>query len=118
MPSEIGVRNFAEFWPVYLRAHSHPGNRAFHYAATLLAFTSFILTLVTGNGWYLLGGLLASTGLAWSGHRLFQGGHPLVFSRPVWLLWAVGCELRMFTLALTGRLHGELDKYSIASDDP
>jgi hypothetical protein len=61
---------------------------------------------------------LVSTGLAWSGHRLFQGGHPLVFSRPVWLLWAVGCELRMFTLALTGRLRGELDKYSIASDDP
>jgi hypothetical protein len=111
MSSEFGARNFAEFRPVYLRAHSHPGTRAFHYAATLLAFTSFILTLVTGNGWYLLGGLLVSTGL-------FQGGHPLVFSRPVWLLWAVGCELRMFTLALTGRLRGELDKYSIASDDP
>jgi hypothetical protein len=118
MSSEFGARNFAEFRPVYLRAHSHPGTRAFHYAATLLAFTSFILTLVTGNGWYLLGGLLVSTGLAWSGHCLFQCGHPLVFSRPVWLLWAVGCELRMFILALTGRLRGELDKYSIASDDP
>ena len=118
MSSEIGVRNLVEFWPVYLRAHSHPGTRAFHYAATLLGFTSFTLTLVTGNGWYLLGGLLFSTGLAWSGHRLFQGGHPLVFSHPVWLLWAVGCELRMFTLALTGKLRGELDKYSIASDDP
>lgn len=118
MSSEIRVRNLVEFWPVYLRTHSHPGTRAFHYAATLLAFTSFILTLLTGNGWYLLGGLLFSTILAWSGHRLFQGGHPLVFSRPVWLLWAVGCELRMFTLALTGRLRGELDKHGIASGDP
>ena len=118
MSSEIGVRNLVEFWPVYLRAHSHPGTRAFHYAATLLAFTNFILTLVTGNGWYLLGGLLVSTGLAWSGHRLFQGGHPLVFSHPVWLLWAVGCELRMFTLALTGKLRGELDKHGIASGNP
>ena len=118
MSSEIGVRNLVEFWPVYLRAHSHPGTRAFHYAATLLGFTSFILTLVTGNGWYLLGGLLVSTGLAWSGHRLFQGGHPLVFSHPVWLLWAVGCELRMFTLALTGKLRGELDKHGIASGNP
>jgi Protein of unknown function (DUF962) len=52
MPSEIGVRNLVEFWPVYLRAHSHPGTRAFHYAATLLAFTSFILTPLTGNGWF------------------------------------------------------------------
>jgi hypothetical protein len=117
MSNEIGARNLVEFWPVYLRAHSHPGTRAFHYAATLLGLTSFILTLVTGNGWYLLGGLLASTGLAWSGHRLFQGGHPLVFSRPVWLLWAVECELRMCSLALTGKLRGEFDKYSIASDD-
>ena len=118
MSSEIGVRNLVEFWPVYLRAHSHPGTRAFHYAATLLAFTSFILTLLTGNGWYLLSGLLVSTSLAWSGHRLFQGGHPLVFSQPVWLLWAVGCELHMFTLALTGRLRGEPDKHGIASGDP
>jgi hypothetical protein len=45
MSSEIGVRNLVEFWPVYLRAHSHPGTRAFRYVATLLAFTSFILTL-------------------------------------------------------------------------
>ena len=93
--------SFAEFWPVYLRAHANPTCRALHYAASACGIAALALTLLTGSGWWLLAGLVMSYGFAWVGHYRHENNVPLTFTHPWWSLVA---DYRMFLLWLTGAL--------------
>lgn len=104
---------FADFWPVYLKAHNHPGTRAFHYAATAAGVGIAVFAVVSGQYWYFLLCPLAGYAMAWVGHRIYQGDNPLVLSRPSRAIWAAACDLRMCGYALTGRLRGELERHAI-----
>jgi hypothetical protein len=95
------ISSFAEFWPIYLRAHAHPTCRALHYAASISGLGALALVLATGSGWWLLGGLLLSYGFAWAGHFKVEHNVPLTFAHPWWSLIA---DYRMFLLWLMGQL--------------
>ena len=109
------AERFADFWPIYLRAHNHPGTRAFHYAATAGGVAIAAAAVLSAQYWLFLLCPLAGYAIAWVGHRLYQGDNPLVLSRPSRALWAAACDLRMCGYAVTGRLRGELERLAITS---
>jgi hypothetical protein len=107
--------DFNEFWLLYLREHREPGVRVCHYVATVVGAGLFTVGVVWGPLWLLLLVLPAGYGLAWFGHRVFQGNNPVVASRPSKAIWGAGCDLRMCWLALLGRLGPELARAGISA---
>ena len=98
-------RSFAEFWPFYLREHSRPRTRAFHYAGTSLVVIIAVAALVTGNWWLLLAMPLAGYAFAWASHALIERNRPATFTYP---LWSLGADFKMWWLWLTGGIDNEL----------
>ena len=104
LPRDLG--SFAEFWPVYLGEHDCPRCRSLHYAAAASVLVIVGWALWTQRWWWLLMAPVAAYGLAWLGHACFERNRPATWVYPWWSLRA---EWRMFRLALTGRLRGELE---------
>ena len=108
--TELVADEFEQFWLLYLREHWEPGVRAFHYLATLTGAGLFVYGLVWGPLWLLLLVVPVGYGLAWFGHRVFQGNNPVVLAQPSKAIWGARCDLRMCRLALTFRLRPELER--------
>lgn len=102
-------RDYNDYWLAYLRAHSKPATRAFHYLATGLGFGFGIAALMLRNPWIALGAFITGYPIAIGSHYLVQGNKPLVH-RP---LWGAISDLRMCFLALTGRLGREYKRLGI-----
>lgn len=73
---------FAEFWPRYLQAHSHPQTRAMHVAGTLLGTTLVIAAVATRKPWLAAAGLAAGYAPAWLSHALIERNRPETFRAP------------------------------------
>lgn len=99
-------RSFSEFWPFYLREHSRPETRAFHYAGTSIVVLVALAAFFTGSFWLLLVMPLAGYGFAWASHAGIERNRPATFTYPAWSLAA---DFKMWWLWLTGRLRSELD---------
>ncbi len=111
------IERYSDFWLHYLREHSRPATRAWHYVGTTLALGLVVLAAVTGNPWWLLGSLVAGYGFAWAGHALAEHNHPATFT---YAAWSFVSDLRMFALFVTGRLGPELERArrDPKADDP
>ncbi len=101
------IQTYGEFWPFYLSQHSHPANRALHIIGT--AAGAVLLTGgITVFDWRLIGAApVAGYAFAWAGHAFIERNRPATFTYPVWSLVS---DLRLFGLALTGRLGAELKR--------
>jgi len=60
--------NFANFWPVYVRAHSRPGTRAIHLAGTLAGWMLLVASVTLQRWWCIALALVVSYALAWISH--------------------------------------------------
>lgn len=86
-------KSFAEFYPFYLGEHSNAVCRRLHFVGTSLSLLFLLALLVTGNGWYLLAGLVCGYAFAWVGHFGFEKNRPASFKRPLyslmgdWMMW-------------------------------
>lgn len=95
------MKSFAEFWPFYLKEHSHPANRRLHFVGTLLVHLILIYSLVTQQ-WMLLWALpVLGYGFAWVGHFVIEKNRPATFTHP---LWSLAGDFKMFYLMLFGKL--------------
>ena len=91
------MKNFEEFWPFYLKEHSSPLNRKFHFVGTSLVHVIFFYIFVTGNVRFFW--LLPLTGytFAWIGHFIIEKNRPATFTYP---LWSLRGDFKMFYLML------------------
>lgn len=101
---------YAEFWPFYLREHSRPATRAFHYVGTALGLACVLYGLSTGNFWWLLGLPLCGYFFAWVSHFTVERNRPATFTYP---LWSLVSDFRMFFLFVAGRLEPELRRAGV-----
>jgi len=92
---------YGDFFDFYLMEHRDPRCRALHYAGSITGLACLVLFAVTINPWFLVVGLVAGYGPAWTGHFLFEKNRPATFRYPV---WSFVSDFRMLWLWLTDRL--------------
>ena len=102
--------SFAEFWPLYLRAHAAEGNRVLHAVGTLCGTGLFLGGLFLGRWGWCLAGVGAGYGLGFLGHFTIEGNRPLSFRHP---LWSFVSDYRMVFQMLAGNLEAELRKAGV-----
>ena len=107
MTDEPRYRTFREFWPYYLSEHANPATRAVHLLGTGAAAACLIALAVTGDLRLLPVALVVGYGPAWLSHLLIEKNRPATFRYPVMSLFG---DLRMFVLACSGRLSGEVER--------
>ena len=106
----------SDLWQPYLEAHSLPTTRAVHYVATVWGVGWSLAGFFMFNLWFILAAIVGGYTLAAGSHFIFERrkGYepwkPLVFPHTV---LAAGCAFRMFYMAVTGRLGGELQRLEI-----
>ncbi len=100
---------YAEFWPIYLRAHRDARTRAVHYAGSLLALACLALACVVD--WrFAIAAPLVGYAFAWTAHFGIEGNKPATFGHP---LWSLASDFRMLALGLTGRLGPHLARAGV-----
>ena len=95
------IASLSEFYPFYLSEHSNRTCRRLHFIGSTGVILCVVMFLVTLNGWWLLGTLLAGYGAAWIGHFVFEKNRPATFSYP---LWSLACDWLMYRDMLRGRV--------------
>ena len=101
------ISTFEDFWPHYVHAHRDPVNRALHYVGTTAALGAVAAAAVTMNPAWLLVAPVAGYGPAWLGHFVFEKNKPATFEHP---LWSLRGDLRMYSLALRGKMAAEVER--------
>ena len=99
------LKSFEEFWPFYVREHSHPTNRTLHFIGNSLGLVCLALVFAIGNLWFLPLGLVAGYGFAWVGHFFIERNKPASFKYP---LWSFRADWKMWALILTGQMEPEV----------
>ena len=95
---------FEEFWPYYVREHSHPMCRAFHFVGSTLVLGVLVASIWFGP-WLLLAAPIVGYGFAWFSHFTIERNRPATFKYPLWSLIA---DWKMWFLMLIGRMQPEV----------
>ena len=99
------IATYTEFWPYYLRQHSHRACRGLHYVGTTIAIVLFVIHIADGNPLYFLAAIVSGYAFAWIGHFFIEHNRPATFTFPMWSLYS---DFRMYAFAITRRLPAEL----------
>jgi hypothetical protein len=100
------------FWPYYLREHSQPATRAWHFAGTTLSLLLALGAVFSGRPLLAPLALIAGYGCAWYSHFFIEKNKPATFKHP---LKSLVCDGRMWLLMLTGRLGPELERAGVVA---
>jgi len=101
------LQSFAEFWPYYVREHSRPATRLWHFLGTTLALVILMTAIALRAWWYLAAVPLCGYALAWISHLAIEHNRPATFTYPLWSLLA---DFKMWGLIATGRMRAEVER--------
>lgn len=96
--------SFSEFYPFYLRQHSKPLCRGFHYVGSTVAVLALIMGILSHPIWFLIAPI-AGYGTAWVSHAFIEHNKPATFTYPKWSFMADYVMLWSF---INGRLAQQL----------
>lgn len=102
------IRNFADFWPYYVRAHSRPRTRLLHAIGSILALVCIALAIAV-NPWFLLAAPVIGYAFAWYGHFFVEHNKPATFGHP---FYSLAADYVMLWKILTGRMAAEVAKHA------
>jgi hypothetical protein len=97
--------SFEAFWPFYVGEHRSPTNRGLHYAGTTGVIGLLTWAILSQTWWVFAILPLCGYGFAWYGHFIVEKNRPATFTYPLWSLMG---DFKMFGLAMTGRMRGEV----------
>jgi hypothetical protein len=100
---------FAEFWPVYVRAHRRPATRVAHLVGTLGGWMLVGAAIVERRWWWIAAAVVLAYGLAWVAHFFVEHNIPATFEHPLFSWWA---DQRMTFLMITGQMGREVKRYA------
>ena len=106
-PLPMGIVNFKEFWPYYVREHSHPASRMLHVVGTCASVTLLMAAVLTQKWWLLAGVPIVGYGLAWCGHYIFERNRPATFRYPFFSLRG---DFVLLYKVLSLQMPGEIEK--------
>jgi hypothetical protein len=101
------IRSFADFWPLYVRAHSRSRTRVLHAIGSTLALVCIVLGIVK-SAWFFLAAPLIGYAFAWYGHFFVEHNKPATFGHP---FYSLAADYVMVFKMLTGRMRGEVEKH-------
>ena len=96
---------FDEFWPYYVREHSKPITRWFHFAGTSAAIVCAAAAIRFRRPTLLAAALVAGYGPAWVSHFFIENNRPATFTYPLWSLLA---DFKMYGMILRGEMDAEV----------
>lgn len=105
--SDAPFESFEDFWPFYVREHSHPANRRLHFAGTTGALLSLASAAVTGRWRRALLAPVFGYGAAWIGHFFIEKNKPATFQHP---LWSLRGDFVMYAKILAGTMDAEVER--------
>ena len=105
--SKFQPKSFNDFWPYYVREHSHPGCRWMHFVGSTLVLVLAAGMVIWQNYWVFFSLPIFGYGFAWFGHFLLEKNTPATFKYP---LWSFMGDWKMWWLMFTGRMSPELDR--------
>jgi hypothetical protein len=94
-------KSFADFYPYYLREHSHITCRRLHFVGTAAVIALVLIFFFTGNPMILILLPILGYGFAWVGHFVFEKNRPATFKHPFYSLLG---DFRMFWDILCGKV--------------
>ena len=100
-------RNFGEFWPVYVLAHSQAATRIFHSVGTPTGWAILAAAIILRKWWLVLAALAVPYALAWFSHFFVEHNRPATFGHPLWS-WAA--DQKMVAMALAGKMGKEVER--------
>ena len=103
-------RTYAEFWPFYLREHSKPQTRGFHYVGSIASVVLLIWAVATQSWWWLLAVPVAGYAFAWFSHFFIEKNKPATFKYP---LWSFMGDYKMIAMMVTGRMNKEASQIQL-----
>lgn len=101
------IKNYEDFWPYYLREHSSPATRGWHYVGTAIGLLILIYIIFTGSLKFLPLVFVSGYFFAWMSHAAVEKNKPATFTYP---LWSLISDFRMFYCFLSGKITAELKK--------
>jgi hypothetical protein len=101
MATDQRFGSFAEFYPYYLREHSHPTCRRLHVLGTTLVLVALAAGAVTASWAWVAAVPVLGYGPAWAGHFFFEKNRPATFRYP---FYSLAGDFRMYWETVTGRL--------------
>jgi len=79
-----GFKSFEEFYPFYLGEHSNETNRRLHLIGSTISILLVLSGVLSGNYFFVLGGIVQGYAWAWIGHFFFEKNKPATFEYPLY----------------------------------
>lgn len=99
------ISSFEDFWPFYVREHSRPLNRVFHFVGSSLGLICLVVAIVFGSLQLGVLSLVIGYAFAWFGHFFIERNKPATFKYP---LWSFRADWKMWWLMLKGQMLPEV----------
>ena len=101
MEKAAEYKTLNEFYPFYLREHSHPTNKILHFIGTGLVLAIVVSSIIIRKPLLLWLCPVFGYGFAWVGHFFIEKNRPATFKYPLLSLLS---DFRLFFDILRGKV--------------